>query len=464
MIAALLVALAVQLQTPDSIAASAGALEPRPAAADTSPLQARVDAAVPGALVEVGPGIYRGDLTIDRSVRLVGRGRPVLEGSGTGSVVRIRAPAVTIEGFDIDGRDGGRLEADSAGIHISAAGAAIRDCRIRRSLFGIYLLAANAAHVEGCVIEGMRGKDPGEQGSGVHVFNTTGFSLVRNDVRYSRDGFYLQSSSGGRIVGNVATDVRYGLHYMYSDDNLFEDNLFRRSDAGAAVMYSRRIQFRRNRFLENRGFASVGLLLQACEDIVAEDNLIADNARGVFLEGSIRNTFRRNAIVRSDTAIVLYDSSRQVRFEDNVFSANLSPLMLVGRRTDAVFTGNYWSDHDEPDLDGDGVRDRPYRLSNVFDHIRSNLTAADLLAQGLGASVLGAAERMFPVLEPVAVVDARPLASRPALPAVPLPPRRAGVRSVLGLVIALSCLCGGLAVLVRGGASGSGWHGRRPDR
>jgi nitrous oxidase accessory protein len=127
--------------------------------------------------------------------------------------------------------------------------------------------------------------------------------------------------------------------------------------------------------------------------------------------------FVASAILESDTALVLYDSNRDVRFEGNVFSGNLSPLLLVGRHTDTVFDGNFWSDHDEPDLDGDGVRDRPYRLSNVFDHLRGNLTAADLFAQGFGASVLGAAERMFPVLELSPVLDAHPLArGRPSWP------------------------------------------------
>ncbi len=437
-------------QAPEVLAPSAGNLEPRPAAEDTSPLQARIDAAMPGSVIEVDAGTYRGDLTIDRPLHLVGRGRPLLEGSGKGSVVRILASDVMLEGFDIDGRDGGRLEADSAGIHVSAVRATIRDCHVRRSLFGIYLLEANDVRVERCVIEGMRGRDPGEQGSGIHVFNTTGFTLVGNEVRFSRDGFYMQSSSRGRIVGNVATDVRYGLHYMYSDDNVFEDNLFQRSDAGAALMYSRRIEFRRNRFLQNRGFASVGLLMQACDDVVAEDNLIADNARGVFLEGCSRDVFRRNLIAQSDTAIVLYDSSSRIRFEDNAFVGNLSPLLLVGRRTDTVFAGNYWSDHDEPDLDGDGIRDRPYRLSNIFDHFRGNLTAADLFAQGFGASVLAAAERMFPVLEATSVVDQRPLAHAPPLPDVPAPPDRSSQPGLWGLMIALSVLCSGLLVLRSG--------------
>jgi nitrous oxidase accessory protein len=442
---ALVAALALLGQAAD-MPASAADLEPRPAAEDTSPLQARIDAAVPGSVIEVEAGTYRGDLTVDRPLHLVGRGRPRLEGSGKGSVIRIRARDVTIEGFEIDGRDGGRLEADSAGIHVTAPDATIRGCRITRALFGIYLREAHGARVERTLVEGTPGKPPGEQGSGIHVFNTTGFTLADNVVRYSRDGIYLQSSNQGRITGNVVTDVRYGLHYMYSDDNRFEDNLFRRSDAGAALMYSRRITFRRNRFLENRGFASVGLLLQACDDVTAEDNLVADNARGIFLEGSTRGLFRRNLIAQSDTAIVLYDSARDVRFEGNAFVGNLSPLLLVGRHTDTAFVGNYWAEDDEPDLDADGFRDRPYRLSNVFDHLRGNLTAADLFARSLGAVALSAAERMFPVLEPASVADDRPLAQPPALD-VPSPPVEARRRPAAGVVLAVGWLAAGVAVL-----------------
>jgi nitrous oxidase accessory protein len=194
---------------------------------------------------------------------------------------------------------------------------------------------------------------------------------------------------------------------------------------------------------------------------VAEDNLIADNARGIFIEGSYRNTFRRNIIAESDTAIVLYDSSGDVRFEGNAFVANFTPLTLVGRRTDTVFHGNYWSDNDEPDLDGDGVTDRAYRLSNVFDHLRGNLTAADLFAQGLGAAVLSAAERTFPVLAPVPVVDQAPLARVPRLARVPVPARAHRSARPAGLAVSLGVLAVGLAGVAAGRTRRAGRAGAR---
>src|SRR4029078_1779229 len=144
-------------------------------------------------------------------------------------------------------------------------------------------------------------------------FDTDGFTLTGNTIQYMRDGIYIQASPHGVTRHNTARALRYGLHYMSSDDNTFEDNLFERGAAGAALMYSRRLVFKRNRFVANRGYASVGLLLQVCDDVLAEDNLIADNARGVFMEGSHRTTFRRNVIANSDTALVIYDSARESR-------------------------------------------------------------------------------------------------------------------------------------------------------
>ena len=414
-------------------------------------IQARLDAAPPHAVVEVGPGTFRGDLRIARPLTLRGRGRPRLESSGSGTVVRIEADDVRVEGFDIDGRGLGDLGKDSSGIHVAARRAVVADCRIERTLFGIYLRQADGATVERNFVRGIREKEAGEKGSGIHVWNTDGYRLIGNTIVDVRDGFYIQSSSHGEIRDNTARDLRYGLHYMFSDDNVFEDNTFANGAAGTAIMYSRRIVFRRNRFLHNRGFASVGLLLKACEDVTAESNLIADNARGIFLEGSYRNVFRGNVVAESDAAIVLYDSCADNRFEGNSFVANLTPLFFVGKRTDTVFAGNYWSDNDQPDLNGDGRSDLPYRLSSVFDHFRGNLTAADLFTQGLAAEALGLAEKSFPVLQAVAVEDSSPLARAPKLSAVPKPPAPSSAARGSGLAGSGILLAAGTVLLWKGG-------------
>lgn len=453
MIRRLLVALAVAAATlagaEETEQTAPGQLEGRPGEAQASPLQALIDAAAEGTTVEIGPGEYRGDLVIDKPLRVIGRGRPLLVGSGAGSVVRIRAADVTVEGLAIDGHRGGNIGRDSAGVHSAAPRTRLSDVEVREAIFGIYLREAHEAVVEGCRIRGIPGLDPGEKGSGIHIWNTNGFRVEGNDIAEVRDGFYIQSSTQGLVRGNVAKDLRYGLHYMFSDDNVFEDNTFENGDAGTAIMYSKRIVFRRNRLVRNRGFASVGLLFKTCDDVLAEDNLIADNARGIFMDDTYGSVFRRNVIAGSDRAVVLYQGCERNRFEGNSFVGNMTPLDLVGRRTDTVFLGNYYSDNEEPDLDGDGRADRPYRLSSVFDHFRGNLHAADLYSDSFAAAAIGAAERAFPVLRLVPVEDPSPLVRPPRLAEVPrLDPGPAGP-SPRGLLASLALVAGGWVVLGR---------------
>src|SRR5215470_1831978 len=120
MIVAAAVLVLAQAAGGDMGPSSAAALESRPPADSLSPLQARVDAAPEGSVLVIDPGTYRGDLYLDRRISLVGRGRPRIVGSGTGSVLRVRASGTTIEGLDIDGGGGGDLGKDSSGIHVAA--------------------------------------------------------------------------------------------------------------------------------------------------------------------------------------------------------------------------------------------------------------------------------------------------------------------------------------------------------
>ena len=390
-------------------------------------IQHQIDAAEPGARIEIPAGRYRGELIVRRPVHLIGVGRPIFLPGTDRSVVIVTAPDVTIEGLDIDGEKRGDLSRDASGILTAAPRTVIRDCRVRHTLFGIYLKESPGSRIERCEIRGIPEKPAGEKGSGIHVWNTDGFTLIDNDIKNVRDGLYIQASPHGVIRGNRARDLRYGLHYMNSDDNTFEDNVFENGDAGTAIMYSRHLTFRRNQFVRNRGFASVGLLLKSCDDVLAEHNLIADNARGVFVEGSDTTVIRGNVIAQSDVALIVFASTSRTTIEGNSFVGNLSPLSLVGRRTDTIVRANYWSENDSPDLDGDGVTDQPYRLTSVFDHFRGNLTAADLYSRSLSASALAAAERAFPVLEATPVADDHPLAHPPVLPvpreAAPAAPR-----------------------------------------
>jgi len=68
--------------------------------------------------------------------------------------------------------------------------------------------------------------------------------------------------------------------------NVFEDKPLENGAAGTALMYSRRITFRRNRFLHNRGFASVRAPLQDLRRRPGGGTISSPtNARGILSRG-----------------------------------------------------------------------------------------------------------------------------------------------------------------------------------
>jgi nitrous oxidase accessory protein len=382
------------------------------ASADFHSVQSAINAARPGDVIRVEPGVYTERITLDKQLTLAGAGKPILRGTGEGSVVIVAADRCTISGFIIE-RSGGSLQEEDSGLLVKSADNLVEDNELRDVLFGVYLYHASRNTVRRNLISGRRALEVGERGAGLHVWNSADNLFEENTISDARDGLYIQTSPGNVVRRNRVTEVRYGLHYMNSDDNRFEDNLFAHNVAGAAIMYSRRIQLRRNAFAHNRGFSSFGILFQDCDEIVAEDNYVIDNATGIFMEALRKSAFRRNVIAENDLALQLYASSDQNLFAENNFIENLSPLSLVGKRSTTRWQengrGNYWSEYEGYDLNGDGVGDVAHRVQNVFEYLEGNFPRLRLYLNSAAAQSLATAEKTFPIIKGSAETDSAPL-------------------------------------------------------
>lgn len=388
-------------------------------------ISAAVHAASNGDTIEVHSGTYNENLVLDRQLALVGIGKPVIRGIRESSVVTVAADHCAITGFVIE-HSGETLVEENSGILLKAGNARIENNELRDVLFGIYLFHSDHNYIAGNSIQGRPLPDIGDRGSGIHVWNSSYNTLERNTIFETRDGMYLEHAYHSLIRGNKVHDLRYGLHYMYSDDNVFEENLFYNNVAGAAIMYSNRIRFQRNAFLHNRGYASYGILFQADEDCFAEGNVIADNAVGIFMEALRKSTLEHNLLAGNDVALKVFSSAAENHFEQNNIIDNLSPMELVGSRSENLWNGssagNYWSDYEGFDLDGDGVGDVPYRIQNIFEHLEAEMPLLRLYLFSPAAQSLALAERGFPVLQKERDTDNRPLMKPVSISGLPQDP------------------------------------------
>ena len=392
--------------------ATAATLVAGGAGAQFQSVQAAIDAANAGDTVQVGAGAYTGNVTLHKQIALEGIGRPVLRGEGVGSVLTVLADGCTIRGFIIE-HSGGDLTREDSGILLKSSNNQIEDNELRDILYGIYLYSSHGNMLRRNRIRGRPELEEGDRGAGLHLWNSPDNIIEDNIISEERDGMYIQSCNGNQIRRNRVSNLRYGLHYMFSDRNVFEDNLFSNNVAGAAIMYSNHIEFRRNAFIHNRGFSSFGILFQECNDLLAEENFIVDNATGIFMEALRKTTFRHNTIANNDVALQMFSSSDANVFTENNFVDNLSPLRLIGRRSTTKWSengrGNFWSDYDGYDLNEDGRGDVPRKIQNVFEQMEGNHPRLRLYLESPAARAMAVAEKTFPILRGSSEIDESPL-------------------------------------------------------
>ncbi len=206
-------------------------------------------------------------------------------------------------------------------------------------------------------------------------------------------------------------DGRYGLHYMYSDHNRFEENEFRHNQVGAFLMYSADIRFRRNLFAEASGASGVGLGLKDADDICAEENVFVGNAVGISLDNAptsagVTNWFRQNLISYNDVAISLLPSVHSNVFEENAIVHNLIPVGVSGGGNALAneWADNLWSDYAGFDADRNGIGDDPYRHERVADELYARHPELRLFVLSPAAGALELLGRFFPLLKPQPVV------------------------------------------------------------
>ena len=198
------------------------------------------------------PGLYRGNFVIEKPLALVGVDRPILDGGNQGHVIEInQAPNVTIRGFVIR-NSGDRLDKEEAGIAVDRSpGLVVEQNRLENTLFGIYIKDSEESRVAHNIV-GAKDLDVPARGDGIRVWYSARTEVVGNRVDKGRD-VVLWYNNGAVIRDNVITNGRYGLHFMYCDDNLVENNRLEGNSVGAFLMYSRRLTLRRNIIANNRG-------------------------------------------------------------------------------------------------------------------------------------------------------------------------------------------------------------------
>lgn len=416
-------------------------------------LNAILQAVSPGDRIVLRPGRHAGPMKIARSVILEGEPGAAIIGNGKGSVVTIDASGVTLRGLEISG-SGRNLEAMDSGVFATenATGALIELNRVTGNLYGIYIHGAADSVTRKNTIIGLKEGHMSELGNGVAVWNAPGAKIIDNDVSFGRDGIFTIASKRNVFSGNNFHDVRFAVHYMYTNNSEISGNTSTGNAVGYALMFSNKLKIIGN---VSNGDRDHGLVLNFANGSQIEGNTVIgrmqpqsrwtmagnrDSAHSVpsddsplsldadlsgerlgpekcvFIYNANKNRLKGNRFDGCSIGIHFTAGSEGNSISGNAFINNRNQVKYVGTRYldwSVDGRGNYWSDNPAFDLDGDGIGDNAYRPNDVMDKVMWTAPQAKVLATSPAVQVIRWAQAQFPALLPGGVVDSHPLMAPP---------------------------------------------------
>lgn len=390
------------------------ALAVSPAKAETLPsLQGLIDAAKAGDVIAPAAGVYAGHLVIDKPLTLDGRGKVTLDAGGEGSVITLKTDGATLKGLTLKNSGDQHNDLDS-GVQVRGNYNVIKDNIIEDTLFGIEVQQSNNNVIRRNTI-GSKDFGLGVRGDGIRLWYSRDNVIEENKVSNSRD-VVVWYSQDNIIRRNEIISGRYGLHFMYAQTNLVEDNLFQGNSVGAFLMYSDGITLRNNRISHGNGATGMGIGLKESSDVTIEGNTIVYCATGIYLDVSpfqpdTTNRVRDNRLAFNNIGILFHNDWTGNILEDNRMENNFAQVSVnagaSARRNG--WDGNFWDDYQGFDLDKDGIGDSPHEMRVYADRLWMDIPPAAFFKGSAILSVIDFMERLAPFTEPIILLsDARP--------------------------------------------------------
>ncbi|WP_374630365.1 nitrous oxide reductase family maturation protein NosD [Pannonibacter indicus] len=393
-------------------AALPAAAETRQVAPVPGALAQAIAGASPGDILVLEPGDHPGPVTLDFPLTLQGKPGARLTGDGTGNTVTITGPDVTVTGLAISG-SGDDATAISSGIFVArtASNARIANNHLTGNLHGITLHGAADSLVTGNRIDGRQSGRVNDRGNGIYVWNAPGTIVEGNDIRWGRDGIFANASKQNIFRNNRMRDLRFAVHYMYTNNSEISGNVSIGNTLGFALMFSNRITVTDNQSLADRRH---GLMLNYANNAVVSGNLVRGGRaeKCTFIYNAHKNRISGNRFEGCETGIHFTAGSERNVITGNAFIGNRNQVKYVGTRHvewSEAGRGNYWSDHTAFDLNGDGIADSVFRPNDLMDHILWSQPAAKLLLGSPAVQLVRWSQESFPAILPGGVTDSAPL-------------------------------------------------------
>jgi nitrous oxidase accessory protein len=373
-------------------------------------LKKAVSIAHDGDTILLNAGIYKeGNIVITKSIAIIGNGNPILDGENKYEIFTMSGKNITIKGITFR-NSGYSAMNDYASIKVvDAANVTIENNTIIGAYFAIHISNTTSAIIRH---NNIIGSPKSEQltGNGIHLWKSNHALIDGNHIQGHRDGIYFEFVSLSTVQNNLSeNNIRYGIHFMFSNDDIYFNNTFRKNGAGVAVMYSEKVNMEWNHFEENWGASCYGILLKDISDSYIQHNTFFKNTTALHLEGTSRIDIRQNLFKENGWAVKVQASCEDNNFHHNNFVGNSFDVSTNGTMVLNKFYNNYWDKYDGYDIDKNGIGDVPYHPVSMYSMIVEENPNSLILLRSFIVSLLDKAEKAIPSLTPENLVDYKPM-------------------------------------------------------
>ena len=360
-------------------------------------------------LIVHGGWYKEGNIIIDKKIVFLGKDLPVLDGEKKHEVLSIHADSVVVDGFKVI-RSAYATITDPCGIKVyNKSHVLIQNNVLDDNFFGIYLQNSQNCIIKNNTLKAY-GKEEQKLGNGIHCWKSKDILIIANRIDGHRDGIYFEFVTNSVIWRNIANNnIRYGLHFMFSNDDAYITNVFKNNGAGVAVMFTKNVKMFNNYFEENWGDSAYGLLLKEISDSYIFNNRFARNTSGIYMEGTSRIKVEKNSFESNGWGMKIQASCMENEIVNNNFLKNTFDISTNGSLVLNTFNANYWDKYEGYDLDKDGMGDVPYHPLSLFAVLTENTPSSMLLYRSFMITLLDKSEKVLPSITPDNFVDNKPL-------------------------------------------------------
>lgn len=368
-----------------------------------------VELAKNGDTIVVKKGLYYvNNIIITRPVTILGEGQPTLHGADKYEILTISGSDISVKGIHFT-HSGYSSMNDYAAINVvDARNVVIENNVFTHTYFGIHVNNSEHFTIKNNRLSGVT-KTEQTTGNGIHLWKCSNALVDGNDASGHRDGIYFEFVTDSQIKNNIShNNIRYGLHFMFSNNDVYTNNTFNENGAGVAVMFSKKVTMIRNTFAHNWGPSAYGILLKEISDSKITGNNFTQNTVAIYMEGANRieiahNTFKQNGWATKVQASCSENDYHQNNFFSNTFDVGTNGSLVLNH-----FTGNYWDKYEGYDLDRDGVGDVPYHPVSMYSMLVEQNANSLMLLRSFMVTLLDKAEKAMPGITPETLRDDQP--------------------------------------------------------